>query len=65
MQTFKTSANYIANYHERAGLIICKTSKQGGVCMPTSHPQFTDYLTAFKEALDIHEADALCKALLA
>lgn len=64
MKTFKTSANYTANLHPRAGLIVQSTRKHGGIVMKPEHPQFTDYIEAFESAIDTYEADCLCKALL-
>ena len=32
--------------------------------MLSTHPQFAEYLEAFRTAIDSQEADALCKALL-
>jgi hypothetical protein len=64
MQTFKTSANYIACNHPKAGIIIQSARKAGGVNLQPSHPQYSAYLEAFTTAIDTHEADTLCKALL-
>jgi hypothetical protein len=62
MNTFATSKNYAACVHPRAGLII--QNKTRGVRMPPDHPQFAEYVEAFESAIDIYEADALCRALL-
>jgi hypothetical protein len=64
MKTFATSKNYAACVHPRAGLIIQSTRKAGGVRLAPEHPQYTDYAAAFETAIDTHEADALCRALL-
>ena len=64
MKTFQTSANYIACLHPVAGLIVQSTRKAGGGRMAPDHPQFADYVAAFETAIDTHEADALCRALL-
>ena len=64
MKTFATSKNYLASVHPRAGLIIQSTRKVGGVRLAPEHPQYTDWLDAFETAIDAHEADALCRALL-
>jgi hypothetical protein len=64
MKTFQTSANYTAYLSPRAGLIIQSTRKAGGVCMRPDHPQYADYLAAFETAIDTHEVDAFCRALL-
>jgi hypothetical protein len=64
MKTFQTSANYTAYVHPRAGLIIESTRKAGGVRLAPEHPQYADWLDAFETAIDTHEADALCRALL-
>lgn len=64
MQTFKTSSNYVACNHPKAGLIIQSTRKAGGVNMKPDHPQYSAYVEALATAIDTHEADALCKALL-
>jgi len=47
-----------------SGLIIQSTRKTGGVQMRADHPQFAEYVDAFRTAIDAREADALCKALL-
>lgn len=62
MKTFQTSTRYAACVHPRAGLIV--QNKAGGVRLAPNHPQFTDYVAAFETAIDTHEADALCRALL-
>jgi hypothetical protein len=64
MLTLHTSANYSAHLANSAGLIIESTRKTGGVSMRPDHPQFAEYLEAFRTAIDSDEADALCKALL-
>jgi hypothetical protein len=64
MLTLHTSANYSAHLANSAGLIIESTRKTGGVNMRPDHPQFAEYLEAFRTAIDSDEADALCKALL-
>lgn len=58
------SANYSAHLANSAGLIIESTRKSGGVNMRPDHPQFAEYVDAFRTAIDSDEADALCKALL-
>ena len=65
MKTFQTTANYMACLHSRAGLIVQSTRTKKGVQMKPEHPQFVEYVTAFEESIDNHEADSLCKALLA
>lgn len=64
MKTFKTSATYVACHHPKAGIIIQKARQEKGVNMRPDHPQYSAYLEAFKTALDVSEADLLCKALL-
>jgi hypothetical protein len=64
MLALHTSANYSAHLANSAGLIIESTRKRGGVNMRPDHPQFAEYLEAFRTAIDSDEADALCKALL-
>lgn len=64
MQTLHTSNHYAAYHHDKAGLIIQSTRKAGGVQMRPDHPQFADYVDAFKTAIDSSEADALCRALM-
>ena len=64
MQTIHQSPRYTAHLHPRAGLIVESTRKGGGVQLKPDHPQFADYVDAIKTAIDIAEADALCKALL-
>jgi len=64
MKTFNTSKNYTAYMHPIAGLIVQSTRKAGGVRLAPEHPQYADYVAAFETAIDTHEADALCRALL-
>lgn len=64
MKTYQTSQNYTACVHPIAGLIVQSSRKAGGVCMPPTHPQYTEYVAAFDTAIDTDEADALCRALL-
>lgn len=62
MKTFATSKTYAAYLSPRAGLIV--QNKARGVRLAPDHPQFADYVAAFETAIDTHEADALCRALL-
>lgn len=64
MLTLHESANYSAYLANSAGIIVESTRKSGGVSMRPDHPQFNEYLDAFRTAIDSQEADALCKALL-
>jgi hypothetical protein len=64
MLTLHESANYSAYLANSAGIIVESTRKSGGVSMRPDHPQFNEYLDAFRTAIDSKEADALCKALL-
>lgn len=64
MLNLHTSSNYTAHLANSAGIIIESTRKSGGVNMKPDHPQFAEYLEAFRTAIDSQEADALCKALL-
>jgi hypothetical protein len=64
MITIHKSAYYAAHVHPRAGLIVESTRKSGGVNLRHDHPQFADYVDAIKTAIDSHEADAFCRALL-
>lgn len=64
MITLHTSSNYSAYLANSAGIIIESNRKAGGVNMKPDHPQFSDYLEAFRSAIDLNEADLLCKALL-
>jgi len=57
-------SQYYAAHLMSCGLVIESTRKAGGVNMKPDHPQFADYLEAFRSAIDLHEADLLCKALL-
>ena len=63
MLTLHTSANYAAYLLNSSGLIVESTRKAGGVQLRADHPQFADYVDAFRTAIDAHEADALCRAL--
>ena len=65
MLTLHESANYAAYLLNNSGLIIVQsTRKAGGVRLAPEHPQYADYVAAFETAIDTHEADALCRALL-
>jgi hypothetical protein len=64
MKTLHASGNYAAYQHPVAGLIIQSTRKAGGVRMAPDHPQYEEYVDAFETAIDVIEADSLCKALL-
>ena len=64
MLTLHTSNNYAAYLANSAGIIVESTRKAGGVNMKPDHPQFAEYLEAFRSAIDLNEADLLCKALL-
>lgn len=64
MLTLHTSANYAAYLANSSGLIVESTRKTGGVNMRPDHPQYAEYVEAFRTAIDSDEADALCKALL-
>ena len=65
MLTLHTSTHYAAYLANSSGIIVESTRKSGGVNMRPDHPQFYEYLEAFRSAIDSDEADALCKALLA
>jgi hypothetical protein len=64
MLTLHNSSNYAAYLANSAGIIVESTRKAGGVNMKPDHPQFAEYMEAFRSAIDLHEADLLCKALL-
>jgi hypothetical protein len=64
MLTLHESANYRAYLLNSSGLIVESTRKSGGVQMRSNHPQFAEYVDAFRTSIDDSEADALCKALL-
>lgn len=64
MLTLHKSGNYAAYLANSAGIIVESTRKAGGVNMKPDHPQFAEYLDAFRSSIDLHEADLLCKALL-
>ena len=64
MKAYKTSGNYTAYQHPRAGLMVQSTRKAGGVRLPPEHPQYGEFVDAFETAIDADEADALCRALL-
>jgi len=63
MLTLYKSTHYAAHLMQ-SGLIVESTRKTGGVVLRIDHPQFADYVDALRTAIDTHEADALCKALL-
>jgi hypothetical protein len=64
MLTLHTSNHYAAYLLNSSGLIVESTRKAGGVQMRPDHPQYAEYVDAFRTALDAAEADALCRALL-
>ena len=64
MLTLHQSSNYSAYLLNSSGLIIESTRKSGGVQLRSDHPQFAEYVDAFRTAIDSSEADALCKALI-
>ena len=64
MITIHQSANYAAYLLNSSGLIIESTRKPGGVQLRPDHPQYAEYVDAFRTAIDISEGDALCRALL-
>lgn len=64
MLTLHESANYAAYLLNNSGLIIESTRKAGGVQLRANHPQYAEYVDAFRTAIDTHEADALCRALI-
>lgn len=64
MKTIHQSTFYAAYLHPRAGLIVQSARKPDGVQMRPDHPQFANYVDAIKTAIDNHEADQLCKALI-
>lgn len=64
MITIHQSANYAAYLLNSSGLIIESTRKFGGVQLRPDHPQYADYVDAFRTAIDSSEGDALCRALL-
>jgi len=63
MLTLHKSTHYAA-YLMQSGLIVESTRKSGGVVLRIDYPQFAEYVDALRTAIDTHEADALCKALL-
>lgn len=64
MKTFPTSKRYIVALHPVAGLIVQSTHTGKGVYMKPDHPQFADWVDGFETAIDLDEADALCRALI-
>jgi len=64
MKTLHTSQHYAAYQHPVAGLIVQSTRKAGGARMAPDHFQYENYVDAFETAIDTHEADSLCRALL-
>jgi hypothetical protein len=64
MLTLHKSAHYAAHLLNNSGLVIESTRKSGGVQLRPDHPQYSEYVDAFRTAIDAAEADALCRALL-
>ena len=48
----------------RAGLIVQSHQTGTGRLMPASHPQYAGYVEAIEGAIDAHEGNALCRALM-
>lgn len=63
MLTLHESANYSAHLLNNSGLIVESTRKSGGVQLRANHPQYAEYVDAFRTAIDAQEADALCRAI--
>ena len=65
-ETLHTSGRYTANHvtghHPR--LVVASVRGSRAVMMRPDHPQFAEYIEAFRESLDAVESDALCRALL-
>lgn len=64
MNNIHESANYSVHLMNNSGLIVETKRKPGGVQLRPNHPQFAEYVDAFRNAIDSSEADALCRALL-
>jgi hypothetical protein len=64
MKTLHTSRHYLAYNHDKAGLIVQSTRKNGGINLRPDHVQYDAYVDAISTAIDDQEADALCRALL-
>lgn len=64
MITIHQSAKYSAHLLNSSGLIIESNSKKGGVQLRKDHPQYAEYVDAFRTAIDSEEADTLCRALI-
>ncbi len=47
----------------RAGIVVQHHSTGTGKLLPTSHPQYEQWVTAWDALLDTDEGNALCKAL--
>jgi len=48
----------------RAGLVVQSHRTGTGKLLPSSHPQYADYVESIESAIDKEEADALCRAVL-
>lgn len=57
------SGKYFASVHS-FGLVVQSHRTGTGNMMPTSHPQYADYVEAIETAIDATEANALCRAVL-
>ena len=64
MTTTHQSQHYAAHLLNSSGLIIESTRKAGGVQMRPDHPQYAEYVDAFRTAIDTKEGDELCRALI-
>lgn len=64
MITLHQSSKYSAHLLNSSGLIIESTNKPGGVQLRKDHPQYAEYVDAFRTVIDSDEADALCRALI-
>ena len=48
----------------KAGLVVQTHAHGTGKLMPYTHPQYQSYVDAIKNAFDVDDANAICKAFL-
>ena len=58
------STKYSACIIKKLGLIVQVRPRDTGKAMAYTHPQYQRYVDAIKNAFDVDDANAICKAFL-
>lgn len=58
------SAKYSVCIIKKLGLVVQVRPRDTGKLMPHTHPQYQSYVDAIKNAFDVDDANAICKAFL-